>query len=160
MITKEYLQDRFEYRNGNFYRKFDSKSKPKKGDVVGSKNKGGYIETRLFNKQYKLHKLIWLYFYGYLPKYIDHINGVTYDNRIENLREANHSENMMNTKMRITNKTGIKGVNWHKASNKWTVQLMVNQKKKYFGIYDDIELAELVAIEARNKYHGEFARHN
>ena len=29
--------------------------------------------------------------------------------------------------------------------------------KRYF---DDIELAELVAIEARNKFHGEFARHN
>jgi hypothetical protein len=31
---------------------------------------------------------------------------------------------------------------------------------KYLGIYEDIELAELVAIEARQKYHGEFARNN
>ena len=29
-----------------------------------------------------------------------------------------------------------------------------------FGGFDDIELAGLVAEEARNKYHGKFARHN
>jgi hypothetical protein len=27
------------------------------------------------------------------------------------------------------------------------------------GSFEDLELAELVAIEARNKYHGDFARH-
>ena len=27
-------------------------------------------------------------------------------------------------------------------------------------LFDDIELAEFVAIEARNKYHGKFARHS
>jgi hypothetical protein len=39
------------------------------------------------------------------------------------------------------------------------VCVRVNKKEKYFGIYDDIELAELVATEVRNKYHKEFARH-
>jgi hypothetical protein len=28
-----------------------------------------------------------------------------------------------------------------------------------FGLYNDLELAELVATEARNKYHKEFANH-
>ena len=35
----------------------------------------------------------------------------------------------------------------------------VNGKKKTIGYFDDIEFAELVAIEARNKYHMEFANH-
>lgn len=36
---------------------------------------------------------------------------------------------------------------------------MVNGKLKYFGLYADIEFAGLAAQEARNKYHGAFARH-
>ena len=35
----------------------------------------------------------------------------------------------------------------------------VNKKPKYIGVYEDLELAELVAMEARNKYHGQFANH-
>jgi hypothetical protein len=158
MITKEFLQNTFEYKNNCLYWK-NCKRNGWNGKKAGSIHLDGYVYIQLEKIKYKEHRLVFLLFNDFLPKFIDHINGNKSDNRIENLREANHSENMMNTKIRITNKTGIKGVNWHKASNKWTVQLMVNQKKKYFGIYDDIELAELVAIEARNKYHGEFARH-
>jgi hypothetical protein len=62
--------------------------------------------------------------------------------------------------MPTNNTSGIKGVCWHKSTNRWYVQLQVNKKMKYLGIYEDIELAELVAIEARAKYHGEFARNN
>jgi hypothetical protein len=39
------------------------------------------------------------------------------------------------------------------------VDIMVDSKKKYIGVFDDLELAELVAMEARNKYHGAFANH-
>jgi hypothetical protein len=36
---------------------------------------------------------------------------------------------------------------------------MVNKKRKYIGSFEDVELADLVAQEARDKYHGRFARH-
>ena len=36
---------------------------------------------------------------------------------------------------------------------------MVNKQNKFFGLFKDLELASLVADEARNKYHGEFANH-
>jgi hypothetical protein len=36
---------------------------------------------------------------------------------------------------------------------------MINGKDVHFGSYDDIELADLVATEARDKYFGNFARH-
>jgi hypothetical protein len=40
------------------------------------------------------------------------------------------------------------------------VRLKVNGKEKYLGLFEDMELAGLVADMAREKYHGEFARHS
>jgi hypothetical protein len=99
-------------------------------------------------------------FYGYLPKYIDHIDGNPSNNKIENLREVTNSQNCKNSKISITNKSGVKNVHWNKENKKWRVQLTINGKTKCFGSYDNLDTAELVAQEARNKYHGEYARHN
>jgi len=37
--------------------------------------------------------------------------------------------------------------------------MQFNNKFKLIGRFDDLELADLVAQEVRNKYHGEFVRH-
>ncbi len=58
-----------------------------------------------------------------------------------------------------TNKSGVKNVSWYKSLNKWVVSMRVKNTAKTIGYFDDLELAELVAIEARNKYRGEFANH-
>ena len=92
-------------------------------------------------------------------KCIDHIDGNGTNNKIENLREATQSQNLCNIKRKSSNKSGVKNVVWCESSNKWGVFLKVNGRQKYFGVYPDIELAELVAVEARNKYQGQFANH-
>lgn len=97
--------------------------------------------------------------HGYLPDVIDHIDGDILNNKIENLRPATHTQNMRNTKLSSRNNSGVKGVNWDKKSNKWRVHISVDGKTKTFGRFKDMELAELIAIEARDKYYGEFARH-
>jgi len=45
------------------------------------------------------------------------------------------------------------------GSIKWFVYVDVNKKRNNIGYFEDIELAELVAIEAREKYHGAYANH-
>ena len=45
------------------------------------------------------------------------------------------------------------------SSGNYHVRLQVNGKPKSFGTYADLELAELVASEARNLYYGEYANH-
>jgi hypothetical protein len=37
--------------------------------------------------------------------------------------------------------------------------LLSKGKMLFYGLVHDLELAALVASEARDKYHGEFARH-
>ena len=73
------------------------------------------------------------------------------------MREANRSQQLCNTKIRSNNTSGIKGVCWDKAKQKWLVRVNKDKKNVYMARFDDLELAELVAIEARAKFHGEYA---
>ena len=156
--TQECLNELFEYRDGNFYWKKRTSNRINIGDKAGTLCDRGYIRVFVNGKGYKLHRLIFLMRYGYLPKIIDHIDGNTSNNKVENLREATQSQNLCNTKIRSDNSSGIKNVCWHKYKKQWYVQVQINGKAKSFGCYQDIELAELVAIMAREKYHKEFAR--
>jgi hypothetical protein len=54
--------------------------------------------------------------------------------------------------------TGIKNVSWMPSKNRWRVLITAQGKRKCW-LVKDLELAELVAIEARDKYHGDFANH-
>jgi len=88
---------------------------------------------------------------------VDHIDGNTGNNRIENFRASNKSLNACNSKLSSCNTSGHKGVVWHKGAGKWMCQLIANKKIIYLGVHEDFELACLVADEARNLYHGEHA---
>jgi hypothetical protein len=159
-LTQEYLHEIFEYKDGELFWKKQVGKRAKIHNKVGSLTKRGYTQTQIKRKTYLLHRIIFFMFHGYMPKYLDHINGVIKDNRIENLRDVTLYQNSQNQKIHKNNSSGVKNVYWHKATKKWRIQLRINGTKKSFGSYDDLELAEFVAIEARNKYHGKFARHN
>lgn len=88
---------------------------------------------------------------------VDHINGDSSDNRLENLRLATNTQNARNRGKSKHNTSGYKGVFWHKATNKWTAQIGVDRKRIYLGIFDTPELAHRAYCEAAKVYHGEFA---
>ena len=100
ILSQEKLKEVLSYDTdtGNFLWLYDS-GKAKKGEIAGHKNKSmGYILIGISNQKYLAHRLVWLYTYGKLPaNTIDHINRNKHDNRLCNLREATHSENMCNT---------------------------------------------------------------
>ena len=158
MITQKLLHELFEYKDGDLYWKKKIGSRAIIGYKLGTLDKE-YIRARIQRKNYRIHRLIFLYHYGYLPEFIDHFDGNKLNNKIENLREATRSENGWNKSIQINNKSGIKNVNWHKRDKKWMVQISVNGEKKHFGAYYDIEVAKFIAETMRNKYHGNFANH-
>ena len=160
MITQELLHTLFDYKNGQLYRKNIPKAGIKAGSLAGFKNSNGYLQTTVQGKKYLVHRIIFFMHNGYLPKEIDHINNIPSDNRIENLREATRMQNCHNQRMTKKNKNCSKNVVWLNKRKKWRVAMMVTGKSKSFGYFYDLELAELVAQEARNKYHGQFANHS
>lgn len=144
--------------SGQLIRKINS-SNAKAGAVVGCLNKAdGYLKVTVFNKRYQAHRIIYLMMTGTLPDEIDHINGVRNDNRWCNLRVACRIDNARNTTKPKTNTSGHKGVTWRKRDRKWCAQIQVNGKGVFLGNFEDIEIAALVASEARDKYFGQFNR--
>jgi hypothetical protein len=160
MITQQKLKELLNYNQDTGIFTWISKSKNKIsiGYTAGTKNFYGYIIITLKGKRYRAHRLAWLYVNGKFPKNcIDHINNNPSDNRICNLREATYKENSCNQKLKKNNKSGVKGVTWHKVYKKWQARISVNSKRILLGFFDDLEFAELVINEARQKYHGEYA---
>jgi len=157
-LSKEMLNELFEYRDGEIYYKV-SRSRNKAGEKAGTLCNKKYYRVKIDGKVYLNHRIIFMMHYGYLPKEIDHIDGNKLNNKIENLRPASHAENQWNTKKRKDSNANVKGVSWHKKNKMWNVKINCNNNRYNIGYFKDLELAELVAIEARNKYHGEFANH-
>lgn len=159
MLTQEYLKSILDYDEftGAFKWKISPKWNVNIGDIAGN-NHNGYYRITINSKKYLTHQLAWLYVYGeFANSFLDHINGDRGDCRISNLRKANHTTNGYNRGKPINNTSGVKGVCWSKLSNKWLVKIGVNGKRKYLGSFEYLELAELVADEARIKYHTQYA---
>lgn len=158
MITQQRLHELFEYRDGTLIWKVTRRA----GKVAGTFDKStGYYRIHIDKIYYRLHRMIFLYHHGYLTDglQIDHTDGNRTNNRIENLREVTNQQNQFNSKTSSRNKSGIKGVSWNEAKQKWEVRIMVNNRNKFIGYYDTLEEAEAAAIKARNELHGDHARH-
>ena len=90
-------------------------------------------------------------------KEIDHVNRRGYDCRRKNLREAPGTTNRWNTPLRCDNKSGVKGVGWHKHQRKWYVRIRVRGKSLSLGYFAKLTDARDARMAAVRKYHGAFA---
>jgi hypothetical protein len=150
--------DMLEYKNGELYWTSNASVKMR-GKLAGSLNNRGYRKIEINGKKYGAHQIVFALHNGYIPEVLDHINNNPSDNRIENLRAATKSENGYNRKQILSNTSGAKNVSYRQDTNKWRVDIRIDGKPFCFGSYDDFDLADLVATEARNKYHGQFKNH-
>lgn len=134
-------------------------TKYQKERVAGCKSGSGYIRIRINRRIYFAHRLAWYYVTGSNPtNLIDHINGNKQDNRFCNLREADYSQNMMNSGIPSSNTSGVKGVSWHASEGKWRSEGKLNGKKIHLGHFPSKELASQAYQEFAIKTHGEFYR--
>lgn len=156
MITEEYLKTIVSYKEGKLYWEIN-KQRIKKGSEIGYTDSKGYRNVVIDGKNYKTHRLIFLYHYGYIPEYVDHIDGNPNNNNIDNLRECTKQQNNWNRKSNINSSSNIKGISWYKPYNKWRVQIRLNGKKKHLGYFDDLEVAKIKIMEIRDEIHQEFS---
>jgi hypothetical protein len=90
---------------------------------------------------------------GTYPKcQIDHIDGVSVNNRFSNLRELKQRGNKINKGLDNTNTSGIKGVSWHKQHEKWQAQIKVNFKFIHLGLFETKLEAAIARRQAEIKY--------
>lgn len=112
----------------------------KAGSIVGTKHISGYLAARVDGNIYLLHRLIWCIVHGSWPEcYIDHIDGDRRNNVISNLREATHTENTQNAKIRDDNTSGIKGVHYSIRLNKWVARVQTENKRVHLGAFNTLE---------------------
>lgn len=155
-ITQAYLQEVFEYKDGVLFWKVDRR-KTKIGSRAGRTKANGYCEVRIDGKLQGTHRLIFMMFYGFMPRVIDHIDGNPSNNKIENLREATHEENMRNSHRPKNNTSGFKGVYLDRRNGNWIAQCRNSNKNNYLGSFKDIHDAANAVITFRETNHGEFA---
>ena len=124
---------------GNVYNKFNKKLKGNSYIVFSI-----YVKYKRYNIY--AHQFAWYYNYGYSVNEIDHINGIKNDNRICNLRSVTHQQNNWN-------RVNAKGYYYNKIAKKWHVQIQVNKKNIYLGLYNTEQEAHHVYLQAKEKYH-------
>jgi len=92
----------------------------KGGDVATCKGPSGYIYVGIDRKVYRAHRVIWLWWHGYLPEnQIDHINKNRSDNKISNLREVSCQCNNGNIFNPRHSTSVVKGVTWKSNPKSW-----------------------------------------
>lgn len=84
----------------------------------------------------------------------DHMNRNKLDNRKSNLRITTTSINCFNSKQRINNNSGHKGVVWKKSIGKWVAQIGFTSKTYHLGCFHDIQGALLARRWGERTYFG------
>lgn len=137
MLTQEKVHESLKYHSdGRLTWKIKRSNNSRIGKEVGTIDHYGYKVFNMCSNYYRVHRIVWFMHHGYMPENnIDHINRNKIDNRIENLREVGQQCNARNTGNFRHNKSGIKGVSWHKSAEKWEATIHVNRKKHYLGVH-------------------------
>lgn len=108
--------------------------------------------------KYTLHRLIMKV--TNTKQQIDHINNDVLDNRKSNLRICNNFQNSTNKPKYKSNTSGYKCVSWSITSKKWRAYIVINDKQKHLGVFENKHDAAKAYNKAALDLFGEFAQLN
>jgi hypothetical protein len=157
LLTADRLRELLTYDpdTGEFRRRV-SRSGRLVGKLAGSINKERIV-IYADGRQYEAGQLAHLYMTGDFVSEVDHRDVNPLNNRWENLRvAATHSHNLANTRVRVNNKLGVKGVRW--MYGKFRARIKVDGRERNLGIFATITEASMAYEAAAVAAWGEFAR--
>lgn len=88
---------------------------------------------------------------------VDHINKDKTDNRKQNLRFCERSENNMNRTLFSNNTSGVTGVYYDKKREKWVANIVCNHRRIYIGRFDEKKDAIIARLQKEAELFKEFA---
>lgn len=137
-----------------------SRRRVRAGAVAGCINSQGYVIICIDYVHYRAHHIAWLYHYGRWPEggEMDHEDMVRHHNAIANLREATQSLNNANRRAYSNNKSGYKGVYWHRRNKKWIAMVRKDRKGIHVGSFDCPKAAHEAYLARAEELFGQFAR--
>jgi hypothetical protein len=127
--------------------------KRRAGDNAGYVNADGYVMIGIEGREYRAHRLAWLYMKGEWPaSLLDHKNREKADNRWDNLREADKSVNSQNVLgARSSNRTGLQGVSYQ--ANGYFARIRLNGAVTYLGRFKSADEAHQAYLTAKRRLH-------
>jgi len=155
----EHIRNTFSYDpdTGHITTKCSKHRTTKVGTVFNSEIKGGYIKVYTLGKGWYAHRVSWLLHYGEWPKEtIDHINSVTNDNRIINLRDCSVANNNKNRKP--YKGKSFKGA--YRRNSRWEVAIVSGGSINHGGSYDCLGVALRKYDDLALELHGDYAKLN
>lgn len=155
-LTADRLRELLHYDSaaGVFTRRVSVSPATKAGDVAGRVDRKGYSIIGIDGKYYKAHRLAWLCVTGAWPAdQVDHRDRNRANNRFANLREVTNAENQQNSIWRCDNKSGYRGVSWHKGRGAWCARITIDQKVISLGYFRDPKQAATAYQSAKIRLH-------
>lgn len=127
----------------------------KAGDVAGcvDKRRGNLVVRVPGYPLTQAHRIVWAISRGTWPELIDHINGDPSDNRLANLRAANHRINCENRRRPLARpgSAGLLGVVY--SRNGYQAQIGVRGQNIYLGRFRTAEAAHAAYLAAKRAMH-------
>ena len=150
----------FYYKDGILFECETRSRMAVKDAPAGTLRSDGYIGIFVGKRYLFAHRLIWQMFKGPIPVglFIDHIDNNRANNDILNLRLCTTQENAFNRGKQSNNKSGYKGVCWHKQKAKWVAQIKIDGRNKFLGFFVDPTEAYEKYCEVAIERYGDFCQ--
>jgi len=133
---------RYDSETGKLYWKISPAIPVKAGDETAWIMSNGYLRVMIKNKSYYVHRIIYKMCHKIEPPdYLDHINEIKTDNRIENLRSIDQGHNTR----RSLKGTGVKNPSGNKK--KYRAEPRFNGKDYHLGCFDTFEEARQKVVD-------------
>jgi hypothetical protein len=156
-ITQRLLHQHFVYEDDGRLRKVLNARKPYPWRAIGYQ--GRYLACTFLGETIYLHRAVFLYRHGVLPATIDHADGDTTNNRIENLRACTPAQNQYNALKKSNNRSGFKGVAFCRGyRHPWRARIVVDRQVICLGYFASAAEAGDAYAQGAKRYARSFAR--